>query len=172
MLRCSHNKRPARAQNDAMMAAYHDNMRYYFRLNDDTTLETKHWTEAFIATLSSLNPPNVGIVAPSTKGDINFSILTYEFVHRTHIDMFGFYYPSIMRNWFADDWMTHTYLPDRAVTLTDVTVVHTRTTGRRYEVTVVREALSGLDDIIEEGKSIVAEWAAAQSPVMDGHIRI
>ena len=72
LVRLPHSRQPARAQNDAMMAAYKDNMTtYYFRLNDDTTLETKNWTEAFIATLSSLDPPNVGVVAPSTEGDIN-----------------------------------------------------------------------------------------------------
>ena len=40
--------------------------------------------------LRHMNPPNVGITGP-TGG--RRDIFTFEFVHRTHIDIFGFYYP-------------------------------------------------------------------------------
>ena len=36
----------------------------------------------------------------------NIAILTHDFVHRTHVDIFGFYYPRVFTDWFADDWIT------------------------------------------------------------------
>ena len=82
-VRCDHMGRPAWAQNDAMLEAYLDGAQYYFRLNDDTRLETSRWTEVMIGALKAMQPPNVGVVGPSHTGG-NEYILTYEFVHRTH----------------------------------------------------------------------------------------
>ena len=89
---CSHTHKPAWAQNDAMLEAYLYNMDYYYRINDDSVLSTPGWTEVFIKILKGYNPPNVGVVGPMHQGG-NTGILTYDFVHRSHLDMFGFYYP-------------------------------------------------------------------------------
>lgn len=51
LVNCQHSGKPAWAQNDAMMAAYLDNMDYYYRVNDDTVMETPGWTEKFIEEL-------------------------------------------------------------------------------------------------------------------------
>jgi hypothetical protein len=37
-----------------MMAAYLDNMDYYYRVNDDTVMETRAWTDKFIYELARL----------------------------------------------------------------------------------------------------------------------
>lgn len=50
------------------------------------------WTERFIAQLESMTPPLVGVVGPTHSGG-NTAILTYDFVHRRHVEIFGFYYP-------------------------------------------------------------------------------
>jgi hypothetical protein len=50
------------------------------------------WTETFIGQLGSMSPRFVGVVGPKHSGG-NTAILTYDFVHRRHIEMFGFYYP-------------------------------------------------------------------------------
>ncbi len=96
---------PAWAQNDAMMQAYMDNMAYYYRVNDDTVLESTGWTEKLIEQLLRYHPPNVGVAGPWFR-DGNIAILTHDFVHRTHVDIFGFYYPRVFTDWFADDWIT------------------------------------------------------------------
>ncbi len=62
------------------------------RINDDTEMETSGWTEAFIRTLASYDPPNVGVVGPNHSGG-NTGLLTYDFTHKTHMEIFGFYYP-------------------------------------------------------------------------------
>ena len=45
LVECGHAGRPAWAQNDALMAAYMDNSAYYYRVNDDTEMESTGWTE-------------------------------------------------------------------------------------------------------------------------------
>jgi len=95
-----------------MMAAYMDNMDYYYRVNDDTVMETTGWTEKFIDELERFNPPKIGVVGPWFR-EGNVVILTHDFVHRTHIDILGFYYPRVFTDWFADDWITGVYWPER-----------------------------------------------------------
>jgi len=81
LVECGHSHSPAWAQNDAMMAAYMDDNDYYYRINDDTILETAGWLVAFVATLRQYNPPNVGVVGPKHSGGYQ-DILTYDFVHK------------------------------------------------------------------------------------------
>ena len=131
-VQCSHQGRPAWAQNDAMMEAYIDGMEYFYRVNDDSVLASAGWTNAFINTLASYNPPNVGVVGPKHVGG-NEVILTYDFVHRTHVDVFGFYYPRIFTDWFADDWVTGVYAPGRVKKLDAISLLHTMNLGQRYQ---------------------------------------
>ena len=109
LVHCKHNRKPAWAQNDAMMEAYLDGMDYGYRINDDTLLDTPHWTEKFIGTLSRLDPPNVGVVGPNhvnvNIGYQNTEILTYDFTSSTHIDIFGFHYPKFFIDWSAGTMM-------------------------------------------------------------------
>ena len=91
-VQCSHSKKPAWAQNDAQMEAYLDNIHYFYRINDDTIMISENWTSTFIQLLDEYDPPRVGVVGPMHKGG-NTKILTYDFVHSTHLDMFGIYYP-------------------------------------------------------------------------------
>lgn len=130
-IQCSHQGHPAWAQNDAMMEAYLDGMEYFYRVNDDSILESSGWVEAFINTLAGYEPKNVGVVGPRHIGG-NEQILTYDFVHRTHVEMFGFYYPRVFTDWYADDWVTKVYVPGRMTKLSDIHLKHTMTLGQRY----------------------------------------
>ncbi len=136
LVQCDHVGHPAWAQNDAMMAAYLDNMEYYYRVNDDSFFNTPQWTEKFIAALREFNPPNVGVVGPDHTGGNEF-ILTHDFVHKTHLDVFGFYYPRTFGQWWADDWITYLYQPDYMKKLEDVRVKHTEERGTRYNHTAI-----------------------------------
>ena len=133
LVECSHAGKPAWAQNDAMLEAYLDHVDYFYRVNDDTRMNTGGWTEKFIATLENYDPPRVGVVGPNHSGG-NVGILTYDFVHRTHIEIFGFYYPRIFTAWYADNWVTQVYSPQRSTKLADVHLTHTMALGRRYNL--------------------------------------
>ena len=133
LVRCDHARNPTWAQNDAMLEAYLDNMEYFYRINDDTKMATAGWTEAFVDALEKYDPPRVGVVCPTHSGG-NTGICTYDFVHRTHIDVFGFYYPRLFTDWWGDDWITRVYQPGRSTKLAHIHVTHTISLGQRYDV--------------------------------------
>ena len=134
---CAHKGSPAWAQNDAMMEAYLDNCDYFYRVNDDTRFITANWTHLFINRLKTFTPPNIGVVGPTSSDRL--LILTYEFVHHTHIDIMGFYYPRIFSTWWADLWISFVYKPNRYRKLSEVKLVHTRSFGTRYAPTKSRQ---------------------------------
>ena len=132
-VQCSHTGSPAWAQNDAMMEAYMDGTDFFYRINDDSRMMSSDWTDAFVKTLSSYDPKYVGVVGPKHTGG-NTVILTYDFVHRTHVDIFGFYYPRFFTTWWADDWVTKVYQPGRSTKLPGIKLAHTMQLGQRYKV--------------------------------------
>ncbi|XP_013382334.1 uncharacterized protein LOC106153088 [Lingula anatina] len=158
-VRCPFEGAPAHAQNYAMIAAYNDSMDYLYRINDDTKMVSKSWTETFIAELSKFNPPNVGVVGPNHQGG-NTDILTYDFVHRTHIDIFGFHYPAAFPGWFADDWITEVYKPSRTKKIDNIKVIHTMAVGTRYNVRV--DLKTKLKSQVEHDKETLNSWLKKQ----------
>ncbi len=154
LIKCNHSMKPAWAQNDAMMAAYQDNMTYLYRVNDDTIFHTMNWTEKLIQRLRSYNPPNIGVAGPYyDRGNQN--ILTYEFVHRTHVDIFGFYYPNVFINWYADEWITTVYFPRRAKKVRGVFVKHTQKMRTRY---TVHNPVHPMTVVLQQTRKVLAKY--------------
>ena len=132
-VRCNHSGKPARAQNDALMAGYFTGMDYLYMVNDDTLMQTANWTARFIQELAKFSPPNVGLVGPKHSGG-NTAILTYNFVHRTHIDIFKTFYPPDFTDWWADRWISDLYKPNNVLKLSEVKLRHSMVLGTRYSV--------------------------------------
>ena len=160
LVQCDHSGNPAWAQNDAMMAAYMDGIAYYYRVNDDTVMETTEWTEKLVDQLLRFNPPNVGVSGPWFR-DGNIAILTHDFVHRTHIDIFGYYYPRVFSDWFADDWITGVYWPERSRKVPGTRITHTMARGSRYVVHFEKANRVALE--VEIGKSTIRQWISGVS---------
>ena len=57
-----------------------------------------------ILTLQSKD--DVGLTGPINN---NPRLLTQSFVSRKHKDMFGYYFPPEIINWFCDDWINDVY---------------------------------------------------------------
>lgn len=148
---CNHDHKPTWAQNDAMLEAYLNDAEYYYRINDDTRLITRNWAERFIEVLNAYVPINVGVVGPKHLGG-NTLILTYDFVHRTHIEIFGFYYPRLFKDWWGDDWITNVYQPYRSTKQQTVYLEHTMGM-RRYEVSAEVEKKLGVQ--VDKDKEIL-----------------
>lgn len=114
--------------NNITMTAYNDGVEYFLRVNDDTEIRTKDWVTMVIKELSTMD--NFGVVGPkSMEGNTN--ILVHDAVHRSHIDLFGFYYPPF-KNWYIDNWITFVYR-HRTKVLHDLNVKH-HISKTRYEV--------------------------------------
>ena len=128
---------------------------FLYRINDDTELLTP-WTSAFVSVLASFSPPNIGVVGP-TCHEGNTAILTHDFVHRSHIDIFGSHYPTELTDWWLDDWISLVYGDDRTLKLPQVIVLHHVLTTR-YEVTW--NAMRLLKTLVETGNTTLSNFIA------------
>ena len=85
--------------------ALHDGCDYFFQCGDDIDFKTKGWVNDCIKTLQANN--NIGLTGPINN---NTRILTQSFVSRKHFDLFGYYFPAEIINWFCDDWINAVYI--------------------------------------------------------------
>lgn len=147
-------KKPGPAFNFVLRAAYEDGADYLCRVNDDTEFVTP-WASQSIDLLLSFQPPNVGVVGPICN-EGNTKILTHDFVHRTHLDIFDFYYPPVLSDWWLDDWITHVYGPQRTRQgpwlVRHLLYVH----GTRYQVDYSRERK--LMGELQDGRRRLKNW--------------
>ena len=129
---------------------------YSYRINDDTLFGTEKWTEKFTSTLRHYNPAYLGVVGPKHKGG-NTGILTYDFTHRTHIDINGFYYPRHFIDWYADGWITFSYEKLHRMTKSNrIRLVHTMRRGSRYNPH--RKTKEKLFLLVNKSATIIDEW--------------
>lgn len=84
--------------------AYSDGCDYFFQCGDDVEFKTTNWVNDCIETLQ--NSENIGLVGPINN---NPRILTQSFVSRKHMELFGYYFPPEIINWFCDNWINEVY---------------------------------------------------------------
>merc|ERR1711865_514679 len=129
--------------------AYDDGAEYSYRVNDDTWLKTPNWMGDLSTALKNMSPPNIGAVGPTTKRDFG-KIMTYDFLHRSHFEIFGYRYPPVFKNWYCDNWITSVY-GDKTRKLAPVKLLHTRSTDHtRYKIDL--DGRKKLEGEIVEGK--------------------
>ena len=76
-----------------------------------------------MSALQQMRPINMGVIGPMCP-EGNWRILTHDFVHRTHRDIFKIYYPVVLSDWWMDDWISHVYPDGNAYKLLSVQVSH------------------------------------------------
>lgn len=133
---CQHA--PAQAWNRLFEVAVADGHEYFFQVGDDVILQSRKWTERFIAVLQSHG--NKGVVGPChpqnywmRKSAGTDPVIENAFVHRTHYDMFGYLFPPEIRNWYCDNWLTQVYKPFCAYTCEDI-IVQNQCIDNRYAI--------------------------------------
>jgi hypothetical protein len=93
--------------NQLFTCAYDEGCEYFYQCGDDIEFTTKGWVNDSINELQKNN--NIGITGPVNN---NHFILTQAFVSRTHMQIFGYFFPENIINWGCDDWYNHVYKPD------------------------------------------------------------
>ena len=153
-------QKPGPVMNGLSLVAYNDGCDYMYRINDDTELLTPAWTTRFIDVLLQYDPPLVGVVGPACH-EGNTAILTHDFVHRTHLDIFSLHhYPPVLTDYWLDDWITQVYGENRTKKLPDVSVIH-RLNPMRYVVNFANQA--SLANEVQTGGRAIAQH------VLGGH---
>jgi hypothetical protein len=106
--------------NRACKKAYEEKCDYFFQCGDDIIFLDKGWANKSISQLQKNN--NIGLTGPSDKlrwesnkcsriGGKRF-IMTQSFVSREHYNIFKFYFPEEIKNWYCDNFITNLYFPD------------------------------------------------------------
>lgn len=148
-------KKPGPVFNAVLKQAYEGGSDFFFRVNDDSLFQTP-WASKLRDFLIGFGPP-YGAVGPwCTQG--NAAILTHDFVHRLHMDIFeGVYYPPVFSDWFMDDWISRVYGRQRTRRLKTVQVEHRVSAhGRRYDVD--QEHGKHLTAEIFKGRAKILRW--------------
>lgn len=158
LVKCNHTGQPSTAQNVALMQAYRENMDYLYNVNDDTRLITKNWTQYLIAALQKMYPPNVGCVGPYLFRGGGTRIITYHFVHRTHIDIFSFFRPSYFTDWGACNWLNDIYKENNVRQIGSVEVIHTYEKGSRYKVRAPKSWQAVLKEEVKKGREVLKSY--------------
>lgn len=103
--------------NRAFKHAYDDGCDYFYQCGDDIEFLDKQWVVECIKVMEKHH--DYGITGPLDWGREQFNmvhnckgkfILTQTFVSRKHMEIFGFYFPEEIKNWFCDDWITNVYV--------------------------------------------------------------
>ena len=95
--------------------AYHEGYDYFYQCGDDIQFLNKGWVSKSIKLLRIYH--NVGCTGPHDK--MQHRVHTQSFVSRKHYEIFKFYFPPEIINWFCDDWMTKIYWEDLLYPLQD-----------------------------------------------------
>ena len=127
----------------------------YFRVNDDTVLKTSNWSESYINTLkTAFSPSYLGLTGPVTRR----GIYTYDFTHRTHMDIFGIHYPHVFPDWFGDGWITKTYkAAEMALITKKVTLKHVLR-RQRYPLHKRKQKGAMVMPLSTRGATILQDW--------------
>lgn len=138
--------------------AYNFGAEYFYRVNDDSFLQG-NWPSFFVRQLNTLPPP-YGVIGPSSLQTEN-RILTHDFVHKTHLEIFRKdYYPAPLSDWWMDDWISRVYCPKRSFITgpeSGIDVLHyVHKHGKRYHVDYKHE--KALHNLTLKGHEMVLEW--------------
>jgi hypothetical protein len=115
------------------------------------------WVGLALSALRGYSPPNVGVVGPICR-EGNTRIITHDLVHRTHLEIFDYYYPPILSDWWMDDWITMVYDERHFTKGPFVVRHHVSMHGTRYSVDYAHEQM--LQGELRSGRMQIQAWLA------------
>jgi len=108
LIKCENTEHsPATVWNILFKKAYADGYDFFYQLGDDIEIITLGWSSEFVKVLEQHN--FIGVTGPLEKH--YQKILTQTFVSRKHMEIFGYYFTPIVKNWYCDDWIHNVYKP-------------------------------------------------------------
>ena len=154
---------PCLVWNRLFRSAFDDKCDFFYQCGDDIDFIDSGWAEKFIKGLASIDSTMIGITGPFDVR--NPRILTQSFVSKTHMDIFGYYFPNAITNLFCDDWITLVYSPNHIHRLGEEDGARVCNTPAPSDCPVVRYSpalisASQLEILVQEGKRLLARHVA------------
>lgn len=139
--------------NVLFVAAMKDQCDYFYQVNDDITMEGTGWVTHFTTSLEQNN--GIG-VAGHSDDRWKCGLLTQAFVSRRHYQIFGYFFPLEIRDWYTDNWISVIYGPQGTVCRREFKIGN-GSAGQRYtqcDQPLWREAVA-------QGQQRIAAWKRA-----------
>jgi hypothetical protein len=139
--------------NVLFVAAMKDQCDYFYQVNDDITMDGTGWVTHFTSSLEQNN--GIG-VAGHSDDRWKCGLLTQAFVSRKHYDIFGYFFPLEIRDWFTDNWISVVYGPLGTICRREFKIGN-GSAGQRYtqcDQPLWREAIA-------QGQQRIAAWKKA-----------
>ncbi|MBU3955115.1 hypothetical protein KJ633_01505, partial [bacterium] len=143
---------PAYVWNILFKKAYDDGCDYFYQLGDDIELMTDGWSSVFVEAL--VKNRGAGVTGPLEEH--NRRILTQTFVSRIHMDIFGYYFSPIVKNWSCDDWIHSVYLPFYNFWRKDILVRNTSVGNTKYDIKSISS--KKLAKEVKQGRTKIKKW--------------
>jgi hypothetical protein len=146
-----------------------DGAEYLYRINDDTKT-TAPFASAMVGALEHMMPPQLGVAGPECRQG-NQQILTHDFVHKSHLAVFGLHYPPTLPDWWMDDWISIVYPPNNTARLSTATVEH-HSAAPRYAVD--QRNLRRLRIEVASARSVLREYVTTHwsSAFVSAHLSV
>lgn len=132
--------------------AVQDGNDYFYQVNDDVTLESPGWSTVFVNSLRAKG--DFGVVGPNDRM-WDCRLLTQSFVSRRHYEIFRWYFPIEIKDWYSDNWVSQVYGAEHTQCLKAL-FIRNGASSTRYNVCSVpkwREA-------VIEGQHRIRDWQA------------
>jgi len=141
---------PVRAWNLGYQEAFSDGASFFYQLGEDIELVSPGWAQKLTSQLVAQG--NLGLVGGlETKFQKEGKLMPCVMVTRSHMSIFGTFYPTRMHNWWSDDWIMKSYEPFGLATRVDGVEIQNTHAQHRYEVTLEDEGLAeGLEPASHE----------------------
>lgn len=117
--------------------AYDDGNDYFYQCGDDIVFQNIDWLSECIEQLKKQK--DIGTCGPINPP--NNRILTQTLVSRKHWEIFGFYFPPQIKNWWCDDWINYIYSP-HYIKKMDHLIAANKGGKPRYENPTIQENLA------------------------------
>ena len=110
------------------------NYEYFFQCGDDVEFLEYQFIDKFVDCLRKNN--NIGVTGYYQFNDSKYPLLTQTFVSKKHMDIFGFYFPEQLKNWYCDDWINQVYKKtNKFFPLLDSKIINKQTNQKaRYSI--------------------------------------
>ena len=149
--------------NQLFQIAYDDGCDYFYQCGDDINFKKSGWVTKSIQLLENNN--DIGLSGPmdfawlkATKKNPKNYVHTQAFVSRKHMEIFGYFFPKCIKNWFCDNWITQVYYQNNKFYHLKTHLIENKGGDPRYDVVNKRSYGDLIEKLIDSGKNKIKNF--------------